>query len=209
MRTLIFLLIIGLTPLLLCSQIYIEPAAGYQFDVNNDHSRHFNSELRFSFKKGKLYEFMLKVQKSWPVSSGYVDSSFSVNPNLPLYSPANKTIHTSSFSIAAGNRFKVLGMRSKNSLFVTIFTGVAFQQFDVSYKYDKANYTILNPDQTAKEGGLFVTGGLGYMRQLKNSRFIFEINIASPPAAKINYPSSFNLMSPLSFNIGYSIRIKK
>lgn len=209
-RLLLLLLPLALASKTSFSQVYLEPFAGYQNDINNKNFNLLNTGLQLTFKKGRRYELMVQVQKSWSFSNHSYDSSFTANPGLPLYAPAAKKLNPYTITAAIGNRIKLTGGRSNNSLFVKIYTGFTYQRIAVSYQYDKANYTILNPDQSVSEGGLYLSGGLEYMRQLKTGRLFCEVNISTPPlTGKLNYPYSFNLLAPLSFNIGYSIPLKK
>lgn len=190
------------------SQIYIEPVAGYQKDLSNNRNYFLNTGLRAAFRF-KNYELLLQTQKSWPQTLSYIDSSFTANPALPLSSPAEKKLHTSSHSFAIGNRFKVAGRNTKNSFSISMYTGVMFQKTTVNYTYDKANYIVLNPDQTQSIIGPFFSAGLEYMRQIKSGRLFAELNFSTPPAGKQSYPSSFGPAALVSLNIGYSIKISK
>jgi hypothetical protein len=194
-----------------CSaQVYIEPVAGYQLDMNHSGFRQINSAVQFSFKQSSRYEFILLVQKSWPLSLISYDSSFTANPSLPLFSLAQKTIQPGSFTLSLGHRWVVAGATGPNKFSLLLNTGVTLQRIKVRYQYDKSNYTILNPDQTQERFSVFVSGGVEYMRLLKTGRLFFQIIVSSPPAGKsFKYPSSFQLMAPISFNAGYSIPIKK
>lgn len=197
-------------PFTASSQVYLEPVAGYQLDANNGHNKNIQSALNIAFRKNRIYEFLFKIQQSWPVSAHqFKDSSYTLNPTLPLNEPAIKKIKRSSFSIALGNRFTILNRKKKDRLYVDFTTGLNFQHISVSYQYDKTNYTILNPDRDAREWGPFVGFGIGYMRQVANHRFFTEISIASSPTATLNYPSSYRLAAPFSLNIGYSFQISK
>jgi hypothetical protein len=204
----LFVIIITLIPAHAFSQFYIEPFAGYQKDFNN-HANHFiNSGIQAAYKM-KNYEFLFQIQKSWPQATHYQDSSFTLNSSLPLYSSAQKELNTSLFSIALGNRFKVAGGKSKNSFFIKFYTGVMLQKVSVNYQYDKTNYVILNPDQTQEIAGVFISGGLEYMRQIGKGRLFFELNFSTPPADNYKYPESFNPVAPVSLNVGYSFKISK
>jgi hypothetical protein len=166
--SLILILIVSV-PEISLSQVYVEPFAGYQKDMNNQNGNFLNTGLQVALKL-RRYELVLQVQKNWPNALQGVDSSFTLNAALPLYAPAEKEISISSFSVAIGNRFKVFGKNSGSCLFFKFYTGVMLQKALVVYAYDKNNYTILNPDQTEDAAGLFVSGGLEYMWQLKKSR---------------------------------------
>jgi hypothetical protein len=90
-----------------------------------------------------------------------------------------------------------------------MYTGFLYQKMDVDYQYDKTNYIVLNPDKTSEVAGLFLSGGLEYMRQLKTGRLFAELNFSTPPVTgKRSYPYSFNTMAPFSINFGYSILLK-
>jgi hypothetical protein len=208
-RTLpLLLIIITLFPKSSFSQIFIEPFAGYQTDMNNAKTKLLNTGLQFAIKM-KKYEFLLQLQKNWPRSFNYVDSSYTTNTSLPLNAPAQKTIRPSSFSFAIGHRIKIAGRKSKNSLFVKIYSGLMYQKIAVGYQYDKTNYILLNPDKTEEKTGFFVSGGLEYMRQFSFGRLFFDLNFSSPPTGNFNYNESYNLMAPLSLSIGYSIKLSK
>jgi hypothetical protein len=192
------------------SQMYIEPIVGFQNDVNNHfHFSQINTAVQFSYKFKRNYELSFQLQRSWPLSYHTADSSFTLTPSLPLYAPAQKTIKASNQSIAIINRFNVLGRKPKSTLNILAGVGVTRQDILVNYQYDKNNYTILNPDETQKPSGLFLSGGLEYLRDLKYGRIFAQIIIATQPSSKkINYPSSFVYMAPLCLNAGYSFSIK-
>jgi hypothetical protein len=192
------------------AQIYIEPVAGFQYDLNN-HNRYkqINTAVQLAYHVGTEYEFLIRLQKTWPLKYISGDSSFSTNPALPVYANAEKTIKASCYSFTLGHRFKITGDKSKNALSAVLYPGFTLQIFNVKYKYDKNNYIVLNPDKSIAIGGLFLSGGFEYMRKFKNSRFFTQLLITTPPARKIKYPASFGLMAPLYLNAGYSILIKE
>ena len=195
-----------------CSaQFSIEPLVGYQIDLNNSNRyKQVNSGIQFCWNESRVYELLFQVKKSWPIASVSGDSSFTLNPNLPVYSNAEKTIRPAALSFAIGQRFKVAGKKSSNVLFILLYTGITSQEISVNYQYDKSNYTILNPDKTQTRIGPFISGGLEYMRLLKRGRCFFQVNLSTAPIRKkIKYPSSFTFVAPLSFNAGYSIKISK
>jgi hypothetical protein len=194
---------------MVCGQVYIEPFAGYQKDLNNRNFHLLNTGVQLAYTKSRRYEMIFQLQKSWPTGGNSSDSSFTVNPNLPLYSAAVKQTRPWAITAAFGNRLKILG-DNKNGLNIKLYAGFVYQRIGVRYQYDKANYIILNPDKTLQAAGVFLSGGLEYMWQLPGGRFFAEINFCTPPATgKLSYPYSFNLMAPLSVNIGYSIQLKK
>src|SRR5664279_1995520 len=120
-RTLpLLLIIIALFPASAFSQIFIEPFAGYQFDMNNTKTKLLNTGLQFAVKLNK-YEFLVQLQKNWPRTFNYVDSSYTTNTSLPLNALAQKTMRPSSFSFAIGHRIKIAGKKSPNSLFVKVY----------------------------------------------------------------------------------------
>jgi hypothetical protein len=208
-RTLpLLLIIIALFPKSSFCQIFIEPFAGYQTDMNNTKTKLLNTGLQLAIKIRK-YEFLVQLQKNWPRSFNYVDSSYTTNTSLPLNAAAMKTIRTSSFSFAIGNRIKIAGKKTKNSFFLKVYTGIMYQKMGVSYQYDKTNYILLNPDKTEEKTGFFVSGGLEYMRQFSFGRLFFDLNFSSPPTGNFKYNESYNLMAPLSLSIGYSIKLSK
>ena len=194
------------------AQFHIEPIAGYQLDMNNKEHKFsmINSAIQLCWKASQHYEFILQFQKSWPVTKTLSDSSFTLNPALPVYTNAIKKIDPSSWSLAIGHRFIVTSPKSNNILSILLYTGFANQKIAVAYQYDKNNYTILNPDQTQQRSGVFISGGIEYMRQLKTGRLFLQATIGTMPSGgKIPPYSSFDFITPLSFNVGYSVPVKK
>ncbi|HVZ98157.1 MAG TPA: hypothetical protein VG847_14845 [Chitinophagaceae bacterium] len=193
------------------AQLYIEPIAGYQYDLNNHgHFNQLNTGVQAAFSKGRNYELVVKVQKSWGFPYRSSDSSFTANPSLPLYAAANKTIRPSIWFFSVDHRFKINSRNPKQRFSFLLLTGFTDQRLTVNYQYDKVHYTILNPDATQKMFSLYVGAGVEYMRFIGNNRVFAQLTISSPPVSNaIKYPSSFSYMAPLAFNAGYSIFIKK
>jgi hypothetical protein len=211
MKSLITALLLLLLAVNLHAQIYIEPFGGFQLDVNNTdpHFKQINSGLQFSFKSKGTYEVVFQFLRSWPVAFNSADSAFTANTALPLYTNAAKKIQPSSLSAAVMNRFAVAGAGTRNTFYVVLSTGLVYQKMNVSYTYDKTNYSILNPDKTQERTRAYFGFGMLYMRQLKKGRFFTEMDFNTPPVGpKIKYPSSFKFMAPAAFNIGYSFKIK-
>lgn len=193
------------------AQTFAEPLVGYQKDLNNKPSfAHVNAGIQLAFKKNNHYEFLLQLQKSLPLSQAGIDSAFTPNTALPLYIGANKTIKPSIFSLAVGHRFKITDSKKTTGLFILLYTGLSFQKMKVEYKYDKENYSILNPDKTLSKSGVYISTGIEYMRSLKNGRLFLQLCISTEPLTRITaYPASFHFMAPLAMNLGYSLPIKK
>jgi len=192
------------------AQIYVEPIVGFQKDLNKESKlKQINSALNISWKVGRTLEVILQVQRSWPIAYKSSDASYTTNPSLPVYAAANKSISPSALSLLVGQRLKLAGRATNNSLFFTSYLGVSNQQIKVDYSYDKNNYTILNPDKSVNETGLYVSGGLEYMRNLKFGRVFAQLLAGGFIHEDINYPNSFYFLVPLSINVGYSIPVFK
>ncbi len=200
-----------LTALSLIAQKYATPYLGYQADLNNDaRFRQVNPGCQFSFGQKSGNEFSIQLQYALPLVNASNDSSFTTNPNLPVYSAAKKTIKPATSSISLGGLIKIAGKNSANQFFIILSGGVAYQHIAVSYSLDKTNYTVLNPDKTQNLLGIFISGGIAYTHQLVNGRIVFQMLSSTPLLMrKISYPSSFKPLAPLAFNIGYSIPLKK
>ena len=193
------------------AQTYLEPISGYQVDPNySSRFQQINTGAQIAFRKSRRYEFILRLQKSWALPYHSSDSSFTANPALPLYSPALKTIEPGAWYLTIDHRF-ILGSKSKNHQFsILLLTGLTSQNLKVTYQYDKNNYIILNPDKTQQVSSLSIGTGFEYMRRFKDNRLFVRLTIDAPLAGgSINYPSSFTYMSPIAFNAGYSVLIKK
>lgn len=194
------------------AQIFLEPLLGYHMDMNNSSNRfsQFNTGLQFCLQISRRYELLMKAERAWPIVKRASDIAYSSNPNLPLSINAEKTIRPFSFSFSVGHRIKIFGGKTKNNFSALIYTGITKQQIEVSYQYDKTNYTIFSPDQTQETVSVAVAAGFEYMRQLKKGRLFAQLQIASMPLVrKIKTASSFNYIAPLSLNIGYSIPLSK
>lgn len=191
------------------AQLYIEPVAGFQHDLNKPGFNQVNTALQLSLKKSRQYEFVLLLQRAWALPTKSTDLAFSLNPTLPLMTYAAKTILPAAVSIAIGHRIAVAGDYSSNKLSILLFTSFTFQHIRVNYLYDKENYTILNPDRTLNRSGIYVAGGIEYMKMTKTGRVFVQLLVASPPSGKEStYPASFHAMAPVSLHVGYSIPFK-
>ena len=192
------------------AQFYIEPIVGFQKDLNKGSKlNQINSAITVSWKVGRTLELNVQVQRSWPITYKSSDASYTTNPTLPVYASANKTISPSALSLLVGQRTKIVGGASNNSLFFVCYLGVSNQKIKVDYSYDKTNYTILNPDKSVNETGLYLSGGLEYMRNLRFGRIFTQLLAGGFIHDDINYPNSFYFLVPLSINVGYSIPIFK
>jgi hypothetical protein len=191
------------------AQWYIEPVAGWQVDINNRiHFKQLSTAVNFCNKISGRYEIIFQLQKSWPLAYQGADTAFTTNTTLPLHTTAEKTISPASFSLGMGQRFKVVGDGS-NFLLATLYTGLLTQQVKVIYNYDKNNYTILNPDQTQTRTGLYIGCGTAYIRQFNKGRLLLQLGYSFLLQSKIYYPGSFNFLTPLSIEAGYSIPLTK
>jgi hypothetical protein len=213
MRNGLFLFtILTLLSTALAAQTYIEPIVGYQLDIaNRAKFSQINAGIQLSFKKGRSYELVARIERCSPiVYHGKADSAFTPNPSLPLYKSAGQTIHPGAWYFSVDHRFILNGYNAKQHFSILLHTGFTFQNIKVAYDYDKNNYTILNPEKTRKATSIFVGTGFEYTRLVKYNRVFFQITIDTPPGqGASSYPSSFSFMAPLAFNAGYSILIKK
>lgn len=211
MKQFILVTLLLQTVFYLQGQIYMEPYAGFQMDMNNTspHFKQVNSGIQISFKSKGSYELAMQLQHSWPLSYKSADSAFTPNPALPLYVNASKKIQPSSTSFAVMHRVAVAGKNTAHTLYAVLGTGVVYQKIKVSYTYDKTNYSILNPDKTMDRINVYAGIGILYIQQLKKGRFFAELDFNTPPVGpKIKYPSSFKFMAPAALNAGYSFKIK-
>ena len=193
------------------AQFYIEPIVGFQQDLNKGSKlKQINSAINVSWKIGHKLELILQGQRSWPIAYKSSDAAFTTNPALPVSAVANKKISPSVLSLLVGQRTKIWGRATKNSIFFNCYLGVSNQKIKVDYSsYDKTNYTILNPDKSVNETGLYLSGGIDYMRQLKFGRIFTQLMAGGFVHNEVKYPNSFNFLAPFTFNVGYSIPIFK
>jgi hypothetical protein len=193
------------------AQQYFEPILGYQVDPNySGRFQQINTGAQIAFRKSRMYEFIIRLQKSWGLPYHSADSSFTTNPALPLYSPTYKTINPGTWYLTIDHRF-ILGSKGKNHQFsILLQTGLSYENLKVTYQYDKNDYIILNPDKTQKGLNLSIGTGFEYMRKFKDNRLFLRLTVDGPLTGRNpNYPSSFNYMSPIAFNAGYSLLLKK
>jgi len=193
------------------AQSYIEPIIGYQLDLKKDNKfKQFNAGLQYSIALGKSHELFLMCLNSFSTPYHGTDSSFAINPSLPLVQIVKKDIRVKALAFAVGQRFTLKTIGTNNTFFFLLLTGLKIETASVTYTYNKNDYTILNPDVTRKRTGFYMGFGLEYVRTLPFGRMFANIHIDTPPFGKGNvYPSSFSFMTPLSMNIGYSIKLKK
>jgi hypothetical protein len=194
------------------SQIYIEPYAGFQVDLNNTRPlfKQINTGLQCSFKRNRRYEFLMQVQVSNGLANKSADSAFTSNTSLPVYTAAAKKITPVAVSFALLNRVIIGGNAKGNTFYIVPGVGYMLQNINVEYSYDKANYTILNPDKTFSHSGVYLCLGATWVRTIKDNRFFATINFNTPSlSAKMKYPSSFNFLIPAAINAGYSFNISK
>lgn len=193
------------------AQKFIEPVIGFQVDPNNSGKfKLLNTGIQLAFKESRRYEMVIRMQKCWGLNYHSSDSSFTTNQALPLYAPANKTILPGEWYLSLDHRFILKSRNTNHQFYILLLTGLTFQNLQVTYQYDKNDYTILNPDKTLKGSGLLIGTGFEYMRSFKNNRLFFRLTAdALQIGGKIKYPSSFTYMSPVAFNAGYSVLIKK
>lgn len=194
------------------AQLSVEPYVGYQADLNNHGNgfKQLNTGLQLAWAATKRYELVFQLQRSWPVTKKGTDSIFTTNPSLPLSAVTQSNIDASSWSFAIGQRFKLTAVDADNILYAVVNVGGVYQKIQVKHAYDKANYTILNPDQTRERIGPYVSGGFLYMRKIAGGGVFAQLMISSPPVGKkISSYSTYNFIAPLSLNLGYSIWVSK
>jgi hypothetical protein len=207
-----FLAVFKLCTFSSAAQLRIEPFLGYNIDLKsgNYSFSQINTGVQLSTQITSDCSWLFKIERGWGSSQTSLDSSFTLNPTLPVMSNAQKTIQPFSWSFATGLRLKLAGEASPNALSALMFLGFNYQKMTVNYKYSKSDYVILNPDKTQERLGPFASGGLEYMRRLsKGSIFVQAIVSTAPAGKKSKYPSSYEFMTPLSFSTGYSIPLSK
>lgn len=192
-------------------QTYIEPFLGYAADIREKQNLHMvNSGVQLSFSKKSDFEFVLGICHSLGIKRKGSDSSFTLNPTLPVYSNAPKKIHAEFSGIFSGFRAKMIKIRASQYINVNFLAGIRFQRVVVDYKLNSPDYIVLNPETNAMRFGLYVGSGLEYVYHLKKNRIIFQTNIVSPSIRRRNEnANSFNLPVPLNFNIMYSVPLRK
>lgn len=201
-----------LTSLALNAQKSIEPIIGYAIDINNGKYplRQFNTGVQLAWGDVRKDQLLLTAQVSIPHTYKSSDSSFTLNPALPLYQQADKKIKPFSASVSIGYRIKLFEVKTVNKFSLLLYTGLTYQHIVVNYSHDKENYIILNPEKSIKSLGIFGGGGLEYMRLLKKGNVFFQVKIDSPPLTTIkNRLPSLRLLVPLSLNVGYSFPLNK
>lgn len=193
------------------SQVYLEPYAGFQVDLNSNKApfKQINTGLQCSFTRSSSYEFVMQGQLSAGLNYKSADSAFTNNINLPVYAPAAKKVTPYAISFALLNRITVAGKKKANTFYIVPGIGGTYQSIRVYYSHDKDNYTILNPDKTLSHAGIYLCLGATWIHALKNGRFFTSVNFCTPSlGAKAKYLSSFKFLAPAALNAGYSFNIK-
>ncbi len=196
------------------AQLFVEPIVGYQTDLDTHPYKYsmINTGVQFAFKYKRHYELLVKVQQSWGQTSHYSGNAFTTNPALPPTIEVQNSIKPSVFSFAIGHRFKIPPEKAgrSNVFSILLYTGVAHQKIAVDYDYDKANYIVLNAEQTQQRWGVYISAGLEYMRKFENGRLFVQSLITSPASGSSTQEySSLGFNSLLSFNAGYSFMLQQ
>jgi hypothetical protein len=216
MKKYILLFIIGcLFQNIINAQKYIEPIIGYQNNFLNINDTKKNGILNqayiglsFSNKKREQYEYAFNLSSGIPITKKIVDSSFTLNIGLPLFSPAYK--YTSFFSLSASfvQKYKFIDFSEKDKLIFLFGLGFTYQSIMINYEYDKINYVILNPDKSIRKFGLHTSFGIQYLHYLKKGRIFIQSEIESPIfTKKTKYYTNLKAILPLRYSLGYSIEI--
>lgn len=109
------------------AQANVEPFVGLQRDLNGGKFNQLNTGVQLSLKQSAAYEFIVQLQRSWPVALVSQDSAFTTNTDLPVYAGAKKSIRPAANSFALGHRIAVAGKNTANVFFIIIYTGIRFQ----------------------------------------------------------------------------------
>jgi hypothetical protein len=199
------------------TQKQVEPFVGYRAYENGQtkddtrptlHQLNFGIQLLKTKKDYRENGFRLNIALPFANNSVY-DSSYTLNPNLPLTAVAKKTVGVYSFSISFYQKYLLLKLKKKNEISMFVHSGLAFQKLKVSYDYDKKNYVILNPVKTINSFGILLGFGLRYSRTIKTNKIFIESVTDIPIITSRNkYPSPLKVIFPVGLNIGYSIAIK-
>lgn len=210
MRNILFILFIAICKLS-AAQTHFEAFTGYGFDVRHKQNLSMiNTGLQLVFSKKSNYEFVTGVQYGFGIKRKGIDSSFTSNPSLPLYSAAEKTTHSSLISVYTNHRVKLFKFGEQQRININFICGLRFQEVKVNYKYNNSDYIVLNPSAGTNRLGLYIGTGLEYIYTMKKGRIFVQANIVSPSLRGKNpQPNSFNQSVPLSFNFGYSLKLKK
>lgn len=192
------------------AQTYLEPIVGYAADAREKQNLSMiNTGLQVSLAKKSGFEFSMGVIHGFGIKRNGSDSSFTLNPSLPVYSNAAKTVQAEFSGIFTNYRFKLFKTGINQYINFNFITGIRLQRVLVNYRLSHPDYIVLNPETNYKRFGLYVGAGLEYVYVLENGRIIFQSNILNPSVRrrkeKIN---SFNQHVPLNFNIMYSIKLK-
>jgi hypothetical protein len=199
------------------TQKYLQPFVGYRAYINgqpkNDNRptlRQLNFGVQLLKERKENYENGFRLIIALPFSNNTVyDSSYTLNPNLPVIAFAKKTVQVYSLSASFIQKYLLFNIKQKNELGILVHTGFAYQKVKVSYDYDKKNYVILNPDKTINGYGVLLGFGLQYARFIKSNKFFVESMLDLPiVTSKNKYPSPLKIIFPVGFNIGYSIALK-
>jgi hypothetical protein len=193
------------------AQFYFEPLIGYQIDQSyngrDGKFNQFNSAISFIWQCDDKYGVGIQIQRTFPRQYHSIDSSFTANPAFPIYAPAYKTITVKFYSVSIAQHIYIFGWKNQSRINLIVNEGIMNVSMNVSYNYDKTNYTILNPDRTEIMNAAYFTPGVEYVRQLKYGKFFGQVSVTTVTNAKTGYPNSFKYYKPISLNIGYSIPI--
>lgn len=208
-------------------QKYLEPIVGYKLFIKNaqigtttvnnivldkkspiNYLKQLLTSFQYSIVVGKKFEHAFQLSIGNPIKTSFIDSSFTLNPLLPLYKPTTKKLTTSSIFISYIPNFKVVNITKNDRLNAFCAIGIGVQTIKVKYDNDENNYIILNPDKTITKAGVQFGVGFQYAHTFTNSRIFLQSQLDFPIITTRNkYPSASKNLLPVGFAIGYSIKI--
>ena len=198
------------------SQKYVEPFVGYI--INNGQNvngasaltiKQFCVGVQLASISSKRYENIFQLNIGLPITKKLLDSSFTLNPTLPLYKSATKSINIYSANVNFLQKFTLVRFSKFDNLNFLINSGLQYQHINVRYDNDRVNYVILNPDKTLNRFGVVLGVGINYTHYLPKGRIFVQTDAYLPAiTARNKYPTQLKSMASVHFIAGYSIPFK-
>lgn len=197
------------------SQKYVEPFVGYKINKGQN----VNGAPALTIKQlcvgvqvasiNKRFENVFQFNIGLPITKKLLDSSFTLNPTLPLFKTATKSINIYSANVNFLQKFILVRFSKFDNLNFLLNTGLQYQLINVRYDNDRVNYVILNPDKTLNRFGVVLGVGINYTHYLPKGRIFVQTDAYLPAiTARNKYPTQLKSMASVHFIAGYSIPFK-
>jgi len=193
------------------AQSYVSLSTGISRDVSNNAVPFYAIPVTIQWKPFRKYLNGLFFETDYdiPIAGYSTGTAYTLNPSLPASVTLKEKITPSVFTQFMGVTLGwYIDASKRNSFFINPLVGICDQSFSVKYEnYDNKNYEVLNPDVNLEKTSLVCAIEIGYKF---HNDFIAMFHAQSGMlATKGSYPLSYEFISPLQLNFGYTFNYNK